>query len=223
MESGLEPTAPLSPHPGPTHEPGGAASMPPGPSGGKDAAVPTVSGPGFTGTNRGFSRAVESLHRGEGETLPAIGQAERARIEAKPAKILPLPKGTGRGEGKESARTDEPLSAHLPRHFIAEPQQRIEIYRKLALAEDRTALEALRVEVRDRFGPLPKPAELLWLATEVKQLCATRGITRLETQSEKLMLTRRDGYLTLGGKFPRLTRKTPEAKLKEIKRLLLSL
>ncbi|MBI5774610.1 MAG: UvrD-helicase domain-containing protein, partial [Verrucomicrobia bacterium] len=54
----------------PTHEPGAAASLPPGACGGTDAAVPTAPDSRFRGSNRGFSRAVESLpaaKRGERE------------------------------------------------------------------------------------------------------------------------------------------------------------
>ena len=37
------------------------------------------------------------------------------------------------------------------------------------------------------------------------------------------MLTRRGDFITLGGKFPRLTKKDAKARLKEIKRLLLAI
>jgi len=37
------------------------------------------------------------------------------------------------------------------------------------------------------------------------------------------MLTRNNDFLMVGGKFPRLTRATPPARLNEIKRLLLTL
>jgi len=37
------------------------------------------------------------------------------------------------------------------------------------------------------------------------------------------MLTRHDDFITIGGKFPRLTKKDAKARLKEIKRLLLAI
>ena len=51
--------------------------------------------------------------------------------------------------------------ASLPAAYIPEAQQRIEIYRKLAQAADGDALRQLKTELRDRFGPLPEPVELL--------------------------------------------------------------
>ena len=113
--------------------------------------------------------------------------------------------------------------AYVPFNYISDSRARIEVYRKLAQATDKAALEKLSRELRDRFGPLPKPVELLLQIGELKLLAADRHVTVIETQGEKLMLTRHSGLLTMDGKFPRLTKKEASAKLKEIKRLLLAL
>jgi transcription-repair coupling factor (superfamily II helicase) len=114
-------------------------------------------------------------------------------------------------------------SASLPHHYITEPQHRIEIYRKLAQATDKLALENLQTELRDRFGPLPPPVELLLLVAELKILASEKAVTAIEVKDGKLMLTRYGDFLTLGGKFPRLTKKDAKARLKEIKKLLLAI
>ena len=111
----------------------------------------------------------------------------------------------------------------MPFNYITDSRARIEVYRKLAQATDKAALEKLSRELRDRFGPLPKTVELLLQIGELKLLAADRHVTVIETQGEKLMLTRHSGLLTMDGKFPRLTKKEASAKLKEIKRLLLAL
>jgi len=114
-------------------------------------------------------------------------------------------------------------SAYLPFNYIADPRQRIDIYRKLAQAIDKRALESLRAEVRDRFGPLPSALELLLQVAELKVLASVRAITAIEVKEDKLMLTRNNDYVTLAGRFPRLTKKEPKARLNEIKKLLLAL
>ena len=58
---------------------------------------------------------------------------------------------------------------------------------------------------------------------ELKVLASERGITVIEVQDDKLMLTRNNDYLMIGSKFPCLTREKPAARLNEIKRLLLAL
>ncbi len=113
--------------------------------------------------------------------------------------------------------------AFLPPTYIAEPQHRIEAYRKLAQAETKADVDALARELKDRYGKPPKPVELLLLATELKLLAGERGLDAVETKSSKLMLHRRGDFIQLGGKFPRLTKTERLALLKEIKKLLLSL
>jgi transcription-repair coupling factor (superfamily II helicase) len=116
-----------------------------------------------------------------------------------------------------------PYPASLPHRYLPEPQHRIEMYRKLAQATDKASLESLSRELRDRFGPPPPPVELLLQVAEVKILAADRGIDAIEVKEDKLRLTRQGDFITLGGKFPRLTRKQAPARLKEIKKLLLAL
>ena len=123
-----------------------------------------------------------------------------------------------------SAATDhKPLTTYLPHNYVTEPHHRIEIYRKLAQATDKPALEALQKELRDRFGPLPPPVELLLAVGELKMIAGGKGVTNIEVEEDKLKLTRAGDFITLGGKFPRLTKKDAKARLKEIKSLLLAI
>jgi transcription-repair coupling factor (superfamily II helicase) len=114
-------------------------------------------------------------------------------------------------------------AATLPESYATQPQHRIEIYRKVAQATEKSALETLQKELRDRFGVLPPPVELLLLVAELKILASERAVTVIEVKEDKLMLTRHGDFITLGGKFPRLTKKDIKGRLKEIKKLLLAL
>jgi transcription-repair coupling factor (superfamily II helicase) len=111
----------------------------------------------------------------------------------------------------------------LPENYVTEPHHRIEIYRKLAQATDKAALDALQKELRDRFGPPPPPVDLLLAVGELKILASEKAVTAIEVEEGKLKLTRHGDFITLGGKFPRLTKKEAKARLKEIKRLLLAI
>jgi transcription-repair coupling factor (superfamily II helicase) len=111
----------------------------------------------------------------------------------------------------------------LPENYVTEPHHRIEIYRKLAQANEKSLLDALQKELRDRFGPLPPPVKLLLAVGELKILASEKAVTAIETEEERLKLTRAGDFITLGGKFPRLTKKEAKARLKEIKRLLLAI
>ena len=112
---------------------------------------------------------------------------------------------------------------NLPAKYAPESQQRIEIYRKLAQATDKAALEILQKELRDRFGPVPPSVELLLAVGELKILASEKSVTVIEVKEDKIMFTRHGDFITLGGKFPRLTKQDVKVRLKEIKKLLLAL
>jgi transcription-repair coupling factor (superfamily II helicase) len=131
-------------------------------------------------------------------------------------------------EEKPDSRSNAPRSipraaAFIPLSYISEARLRIEIYRKLAQATEKPALERLQTELRDRFGTLSAAMELLLLVGELKILAAEKNITVLEVKEDRLMLTRNNDFIMLGGKFPRLTKTGARARLKEIKKLLLAL
>jgi transcription-repair coupling factor (superfamily II helicase) len=113
--------------------------------------------------------------------------------------------------------------ACLPAGYMTEPQQRIEMYRKLAQAADVQALGELKKEWRDRFGPLPEAAELALKVADLKIAAAAKGLTMIEVKEDKLMLQRHNDYVMAKGKFPRLREKAPAARLREIKKVILAL
>jgi len=140
-----------------------------------------------------------------------------------PPPKLKAKEGKAEGAGLEGpeGRVAEPRAfAALPLEYVEEPQQRLEIYRRLAEAADQTGLDGIEKELRDRFGPLPPPVKLLMQVSALRLLAGERGVTAIETRADQLRLTRRGDFLMPGGKFPRLTKKAPTARLKEIRRVL---
>lgn len=111
-------------------------------------------------------------------------------------------------------------SAYIPFNYVSDSRQRVEIYRKIAQATDKTSLQALQKEIRDRFGPVPAPVELLIQVADLKAMAAERHISSIEVKEDKLMLRRNNDFIMAGTKFPRLTKKQAAARLKEIKKLL---
>ena len=113
-------------------------------------------------------------------------------------------------------------SACLPYAYIEDVRHRVDIYRKLAQVSRMDELKKISAELEDRFGKMPKPVELLIHIAEIKVLSASRLITRIECEDSKVKITRNGELVSLGGRFPRLSKKTPEARLKEIKHLVQS-
>lgn len=106
--------------------------------------------------------------------------------------------------------------AFLPSAYISDPQTRIACYRKLAEALDRPAIDALRAEWRDRFGPVPLTVENALLCALIRVEAARRRISMVESRGGRIMLTRRKELLQEEGRFPRLTSSDADSRLREI-------
>ena len=57
---------------------------------------------------------------------------------------------------------------HLPDDYVESADAKLDIYRRIARLEDVRDLEVLRAELRDRFGPLPPPAEATLALAELR-------------------------------------------------------
>ena len=185
----------------------------------------------YSSLGSGFKIAMRDLEiRGAGNLLGAeqSGHITAVGFELY-CQLLKQSVGSMKGE-KVKARVEVRVSldfigndASLPENYAPESQHRIEIYRKLAQATDKAALDELQKEMRDRFGPIPPPVELLLAVAELKIVASEKDVSVVEVKEDKIMLTRKGELIMVGGKFPRLTKKDAKARLKEIKRLLLAI
>jgi transcription-repair coupling factor (superfamily II helicase) len=166
----------------------------------------------------------------------AINPGEEKSAERAPRKSAPppfevtVPRDVDDEDDDAEAPVDaeEPrdigrLPAYLPFNHIPETRQRIILYRKLAQLSNAAELAELKEEIRDRFGPIPKPVERLLSVAELKVLAAAKNVTGIEAKGDKIMLTRNGELITLGGKFPRFTKRSPDGRLKEMRTLLRAL
>ncbi len=119
-------------------------------------------------------------------------------------------------ESRWNRSPDELAGAFLPAAYVPDSRTRIACYRRLAEVEDRDAIDQLRAEWRDRFGPLPAQAENALLIARIRMEAARRRITMVEVRDRRLMLTQRKELLQKDGRFPRLTGFDPDSSLREI-------
>jgi transcription-repair coupling factor (superfamily II helicase) len=97
---------------------------------------------------------------------------------------------------------------------------RIDVYRKLAMAESPATLKQIESDLRDRFGKFGDEVKALLLITEIRIRAEQKGIVSVETESTRLKCLRnsgsRDDWVQLGTRFPRLTAPKPLLRLREI-------
>src|SRR5438445_2762632 len=91
-------------------------------------------------------------------------------------------------------RVDARIDAYVPQRYVGSEALRIDIHRRLALAETDDELRELAAALEDRYGPLPEPVENLFSIQEAKIKLATLGADYLVFQSGKATV----GRLVLG-------------------------
>ncbi|MBM3908153.1 MAG: hypothetical protein FJ363_08770, partial [Gemmatimonadetes bacterium] len=68
------------------------------------------------------------------------------------------------------------LPCFLPDDFIASADAKLDLYRRLSAAPSVEAIEAIRAEIRDRFGALPPPAEAYVASVSLRLVGGVLGI-----------------------------------------------
>ncbi len=63
---------------------------------------------------------------------------------------------------------DLPIAAHLPDEYITDRRQKIDFYRRMTRIDDFAQIKQLREEMKDRFGPIPRPAERMLQLAQIK-------------------------------------------------------
>jgi transcription-repair coupling factor (superfamily II helicase) len=90
--------------------------------------------------------------------------------------------------------------AHLPETYVSDDEAKLDLYRRLARAEQPCEIQPVREELRDRFGPLPPEAERLLLVAELRALGAQAGLETVLIKGDEARLTfRRDAAPRLAG------------------------
>lgn len=112
------------------------------------------------------------------------------------------------------------IQARIPASYLAETRLRIDFYRRLALAESTDRIKELAAELTDRFGKFGEEVKALLTITEIRVRAEQKGLLSVETESSRLKCLRnsgrRDDWVQVGTRFPRLTAPKPLLRLREI-------
>jgi transcription-repair coupling factor (superfamily II helicase) len=148
----------------------------------------------FTDLGSGFKIALRDLEiRGAGNILGGeqhghivtVGYELYCRLLEEAVMAL-------RGEKVEETmetRINLPVEAYLPDNYVPDSRQKVSIYKKIAGLKDREALNELREELKDRYGAIPEPAEMLLEVANIKQLSQHLGITTIVAGKEQVKVT----------------------------------
>ncbi|MBV8562351.1 MAG: transcription-repair coupling factor, partial [Actinobacteria bacterium] len=147
----------------------------------------------------GFAIAMRDLEiRGAGELLGAEQSGHVAAVGFELyVELLNEAVAELQGQHRVAARpvrVDARIDAYVPSTYVDSEALRIDIHRRLALAETEDELRELQAALEDRYGPLPDPVAHLFAIQEAKIKVARLGADYLVFQQGKATV----GRLVLG-------------------------
>ncbi len=83
---------------------------------------------------------------------------------------------------------DLEINASLPKAYVESDLERLALYRRIGEAADQDVLSSLEDELRDRFGPLPKPAKHLMLGARMRLIGQVLRLPRIAFRNQRLFL-----------------------------------
>lgn len=85
------------------------------------------------------------------------------------------------------------LPGFLHTAYVSENTDRIDLYQRLFRADSLVAIDEIEAEIRDRFGPLPEPAEILLDTTRIRFIASKYHIERLEIAERRMVFSLPEG------------------------------
>ncbi|CAB4342573.1 unannotated protein [freshwater metagenome] len=87
---------------------------------------------------------------------------------------------------KIDCKVELPINAHLPVEYIEAERLRLDLYRRIADAENDEVLMEIKAELRDRFGELPEPVNELLAVASLRIFAKQLGITDIAMAGKNL-------------------------------------
>jgi transcription-repair coupling factor (superfamily II helicase) len=87
---------------------------------------------------------------------------------------------------KIDCKVELPINAHLPVEYIEAERLRLDLYRRIADAENDEVLMEIKAELQDRFGELPEPVNELLAVASLRIFAKQLGITDIAMAGKNL-------------------------------------
>ncbi|MFZ1943055.1 MAG: TRCF domain-containing protein, partial [Acidobacteriaceae bacterium] len=76
------------------------------------------------------------------------------------------------------------ISLRIDANYIEEENQRLRMYKRIASAENESAIEDIVAEMQDRYGAMPEPVQLLVTAGRLRLLCEQTGVAQMDRKGQ---------------------------------------
>ena len=150
-----------------------------------------------TSLGAGFQIAMRDLEiRGAGDILStrqtghvsAIGLHLYTQLLSEAISRLKGEKPSHPASTEQGIVIDLPLPSYIPNDWIPDMAMRLQIYRRIGGLTDQQKIDAMRSELADRFGSLPKAVSGLLYQIEVKLLAQEANATHIMARNKQVQI-----------------------------------
>lgn len=153
----------------------------------------------FTEFGSGYKIAMRDLEiRGSGNIL---GESQHGHMNAigYDLYIKFLRQAVSRAKGEEDAETTETsmdvlIDSYIPKNYIADESQRMEMYRKIAVVADDEDETDIIDELIDRFSEPPKPVMQLIQLSKLRHMASRLNVETIEQKKDEYALEFTEGF-----------------------------
>jgi transcription-repair coupling factor (superfamily II helicase) len=92
-------------------------------------------------------------------------------------------------------------TALLPQEYVSDNVERLNLYRKLSRSKNEEEIEEWKAEIEDRFGPAPKEAKTLILASKIKLFASQNYFKKVTIRAGKMWCVCPKAETELGDHF----------------------
>ncbi|MFI3270882.1 MAG: transcription-repair coupling factor [Pseudomonadota bacterium] len=142
----------------------------------------------------GFQVAMEDLRlRGAGNILGEVQSGHMTRVGIE-LFLEMLEEAVTRLKGepvREETQTELniAIAAHIPDEYVADPSDRLRLYKSLSSAEDAQAQQDIELEMRDRYGAFPQELENFLALLVFKRFLCRMQVQRADIYNDRVKLT----------------------------------
>ncbi len=170
----------------------------------------------FSDLGAGFKIAALDLElRGAGNML---GGEQSGHIEAVGFEMYTgmLEEAVARIKGEQqtehiATQLNLGISLRVDESYIPEENQRLRIYKRIAAAGSEKAVDEVRVELEDRYGPVPEGVKHLLEAAALRAECERVGVSQVDRKRDQVHLRFAQGASIDPGRLMRLVAKNTKA------------
>ncbi|MEL7568112.1 MAG: transcription-repair coupling factor, partial [Dehalobacterium sp.] len=159
----------------------------------------------FTELGSGFKIAMRDMEiRGAGNILGpeqhghilAVGFDLYCRLVEE--EVAKQQTGTGQIQEKVTTLLELNVDAYIPDQYVAEVDLKIELYKRLAAAEEIKDVDDLEIEMEDRFGVMQQPVRNLFFLGKLKILAQKLRINGIMQQKRIVAMRFSSGHAVVG-------------------------